>query len=161
MKRDFDKSFAVTDTIITIKNFFSRTLVVLTVILVVLTVIVMLGSCKKDYSSGATTYPAIERKIRFQLYTNQDFSGNNSVINFSLFIRNANKTIFDSSLATMQIKDIPDALHKLVIEKTVPGNDNSDLAAGFNYEIQNVGNSWFIDTSKAGNTLKIIDYAFQ
>ena len=61
----------------------------------------------------------------------------------------------------MQIKDIPDAAHKLVIEKTVPGNDNTDLAVGFHYEIQNVGHSGYIDTSKAGNALKVIDYAFQ
>jgi len=62
-------------------------------------------------------------------------------------------------LASMRIEDIPDALNKLVIEKTV--NDNSDLAAGFHYEIQDVGSSSFIDTSKAGNPFKIIDYSFQ
>jgi hypothetical protein len=115
-------------------------------------------SCRK-YSSGNVTYPAAQRTIRFQLYTNQEFSGNTSVINFSIFIRNANRTLFDSSLASMRIQDIPDALHKLVIEKTV--NDNADLAAGFNYEIQDVGRSWYIDTSKAANPFKIIDYSFQ
>jgi hypothetical protein len=61
----------------------------------------------------------------------------------------------------MQLKDIPDVAHKLVIEKTAPGNDDSDLAAGFHYEIQNVGHSGYIDTSKAGNNFKVIDYAFQ
>ena len=61
----------------------------------------------------------------------------------------------------MQIKDIPDAAHKLVFEKTVTGNYNEDLAAGFRYEIHDVGNSQYIDTSKAGNTFKIIDFAFQ
>jgi len=126
-----------------------------------LTVVVILGSCKKNYSSADVMYPGNDRKIRFQLYTSQDFSGNTSVISFSLFIRNANRILLDSALAPMQIKDIPDAAHKLVIEKTVTGNDNSDLAAGFRYEIQNVGNSSYIDTSKAGNTFKIIDYAFQ
>jgi hypothetical protein len=130
-------------------------------ILAMLTVVVILGSCKKNYSSAVTMYPGNDRKIRFQLYTNQDFSGNTSVINFSLFIRNVNRTIFDSSLASMQIKDIPDAAHKLVIEKSVPGNDNSDLAAGFRYDIHDVGNSSYVDTSKAGNTFKIIDFAFQ
>ena len=117
-------------------------------------------SCRK-YSSGNITYPAPAepRTIRFQLYTNQNFSDNSSVINFSLFIRDANRTLFDSSLASMRIQDIPDALHKLVIEKTV--NDNSDLAAGFRYEIHDVGTSSYIDTSKTGNPFKIIDYAFQ
>ena len=61
----------------------------------------------------------------------------------------------------MQIKDIPGAAHKLVIEKTVPGNNNADLAAGFRYEIENVGQSGYTDTSRAGNMFKVIDYAFQ
>jgi len=43
----------------------------------------------------------------------------------------------------------------------VSGSGNSDLAAGFHYEIQNVGHSGYTDTSKAGNGLKVIDYAFQ
>jgi hypothetical protein len=115
-------------------------------------------SCRKDYTTSGVTYPQ-KRTIRFQLYTNQDFSTNTSVINFSIFIENASKTLFDSSLGSMQIKDIPDNAHKIIIEKTV--DDNSDLAAGFRYEIQNVGISWHIDTSKAGNSLKVIDYAFQ
>lgn len=121
-------------------------------------VVVAILSCKK-YDSSSTPYPASERKFRFQLYTNQDFSDETSIINFSIFIRTANRTLFDSALAPMQIKDLPDAAHKLVIEKTV--NDNADLAAGFRYEIQNVGISGYTDTSKAGNPFKIVDYAFQ
>lgn len=127
--------------------------------LAALVVFVVLVSCKK-YASTGPMYP-VERKIRFQLYTRQDFSANSSLIHFSVFIKTVNNTIFDSTLAPMEIKDIPDSTHKLVIEKTVLGNGNLDLAAGFRYEIDNVGASWFIDTSKAGNTLKIIDYAFQ
>jgi len=119
-----------------------------------------LASCSKTNPSTDGD-PGIERKFRFQLYTNEDFSNETSVIKFSIFIRNARTTFFDSSFAPMQIKDIPDAAHKIVIEKTVFGTGNSDLAAGFNYEIQNVGNSWYIDTSRAGNVLKVIDYAFQ
>jgi len=119
-----------------------------------------LASCSKTNPSTDGD-PGIERKFRFQLYTNEDFSNETSVIKFSIFIRNARTTFFDSSFASMQIKDIPDAAHKIVIEKTVFGTGNSDLAAGFNYEIQNVGNSWYIDTSRAGNVLKVIDYAFQ
>jgi hypothetical protein len=126
---------------------------------IVLIVVVTGGSCKKD--TVGNPYPFTDRKIRFQLYTNQDFSGNTSVIHFSIFIRTASGNLFDSSFAQMQIKDIPDSTHKIVIEKTVTGNYNNDLAAGFNYEIQNVGSSWFIDTSKAGNTFKVIDFAFQ
>ena len=120
----------------------------------------ILGSCKKT-DTPTDVDPGIERTIRFQLYTDKDFSGETSNIKFSIFIRNAHTTLFDSSLAPMQIKDIPDAGHKIVIEKTVSGNGNTDLSAGFNYEIENVGLSWYIDTSKAGNAFKLIDYAFQ
>ncbi len=102
-----------------------------------------------------------KERYRFQLYTNQDFSNDNAVIHFSIFIKNGSTVLLDSALATMQIKDIPDAAHKIVIEKSVTGYDNADLSAGFQYEIENVGFSWFTDTSKAGNSLKIIDYAFQ
>lgn len=130
-------------------------------ILAMLTVVLVAMSCKKNYSSAGTLYASSERKFRFQLYTNQDFSTNTSVINFSLFIRKTNGTIFDSSLASMQIKDIPDEAHKLVFEKTVTVNNNLDLAAGFRYEIHDVGISWYLDTSKAANPLKIVNYAFQ
>jgi hypothetical protein len=123
--------------------------------------ILLATSCSKPYSSSNGNYPPGSRTIRFQLYTNQDFSNNNSVIHFSIFIKNGSTKILDSSLATLLIKDIPDSAHKIVIEKTVTGYNNADLSAGFQYEIENVGFSWFIDTSKAGNTFKVIDYAFQ
>ncbi|HYV53573.1 MAG TPA: hypothetical protein VE933_03195 [Chitinophagaceae bacterium] len=128
---------------------------------IVVLLIVTMESCKKTYPSSDGENPGTGRKVLFQLYTDKDFSAETSVIKFSIFIRNARTTFFDSSFASMQIKDIPDAAHKIVIEKTVFGTGNSDLAAGFNYEIQNVGNSWYIDTSRAGNVLKVIDYAFQ
>jgi len=128
---------------------------------VVVLLIVTMESCKKTYPSSDGENPGTGRKVLFQLYTDKDFSAETSIIKFSIFIRNARTTFFDSSFAPMQIKDIPDAAHKIVIEKTVFGTGNADLAAGFNYEIQNVGNSWYIDTSRAGNVLKVIDYAFQ
>ena len=128
---------------------------------IVVLLIVTMESCKKTYPSSDGENHGTGRKVLFQLYTDKDFSAETSVIKFSIFIRNARTTFFDSSFASMQIKDIPDAAHKIVIEKTVFGTGNSDLAAGFNYEIQNVGNSWYIDTSRAGNVLKVIDYAFQ
>src|SRR6476620_3133790 len=118
-------------------------------------------SCKKTHPSTGGESLSSARKIRFQLYTDKDFSNETSVIKFSIFIRNAHTTLFDSSLAPMQIKDIPDVAHKIVIEKTVSGNGNTDLSAGFHYEIENVGHSGYIDTSKAGNAFKVIDYAFQ
>lgn len=120
----------------------------------------ILGSCKKNPPANDRG-PDMERTVRFQLYTNQDFSGESTVIKFSVFIRDAHTTLFDSSLAAMQIKDIPDAAHKLTIEKTVVTNVNADLSAGFHYEIESVGHSGYADTIKAGNVSKVIDYAFQ
>jgi len=122
--------------------------------------LILLESCKKTHPASDGAAPSVERTIRFQLYTNEDFSGETSVITFSIFIRNAHTTLFDSSFAAMEIKDIPGPGQKLVIEKTVSGDGNADLAAGFHYEIQNVGHSGYIDTSKAGNAFKVIDYAF-
>jgi len=123
--------------------------------------IIVPESCKKTSPSNDGVDPGIERNIRFQLYTDKDFSSETSIIKFSVFIRDAHTTLFDSSLAPMQLKDIPRVANKIIIEKTVSGYGNKDLAAGFHYEIENVGHSGFVDTSKAGNVLKVIDYAFQ
>ena len=130
-------------------------------LIVVVLLFVVPESCKKTYPSTDGGDPSLDRTVRFQLYTDKDFSDETSVIKFSIFIRNSRKTLFDSSFAPMQIKDLPDAAHKIVIEKTVSGNGNVDLAAGFNYEIENVGHSWYIDTSKAGHAFKVVNYAFQ
>lgn len=130
-----------------------------TILLILFVTAIAVSSCKKD--SNNQPAPQVTRKIQFKLYTNKDFSTNSEIITFQVVIRNSSKTLWDSTFSPMQIKDIPDSTHKLVIEKIVPGNDNSDLAAGFVYTIQNVGESWYIDTSKAGNTFKVIDYAFQ
>ena len=66
---------------------------------IVALLIMTVESCKKTYPSTDGEDPGNERKIRFQLYTDKDFSGETSVIKFSIFIRNARTTLFDSSLA--------------------------------------------------------------
>ena len=132
----------------------------LRLVLASLVIVLILVSCKK-YSTGNPTYGVTGRKVRFRLYTNDDFSTNTSVIKFSLVIRDGNINLFDSSVAPMEIRNIPHLDHELVIEKTVQANVNSTLTAGFLYDIENVGNSWFLDTMKAGSTFKVIDYAFR
>jgi len=136
----------------------------------VLTLCIAVASCKKDGPGENPTPPGSVRTVRFLLYTDQDFSSDNAVIHFSVFIKKGsvyvfdptgNNFLFDSAYAPMQIKDIPDAAHKLVVEKKVVGYDDADLTAGFVYEIENVGTSWHIDTSRAGNLLKVIDYNFR
>jgi hypothetical protein len=127
-------------------------------------------SCKKDALRKRPAPADSGRTVRFLLYTDQDFSGNSSVIHFYLFIKRGSvyvgdtvrsHILFDSSFSAMQIKNIPDYSHKIIVEKKVVGYDDEELTAGFIYEIENVGNSWYVDTSKAGNPLKVIDFNFR
>ena len=115
-------------------------------------------SCKKDQPNAKANPP---RKVRYELYTNEDFSGDQKNILFSIFIRSGQKTIFDSPLAAMKIKDIPDSNHKIIIEKLAPDNDTATLVVGFNYQIENVGFSWFLDTFPAGDSVKVLRYPFR
>jgi hypothetical protein len=118
----------------------------------------ILASCKKDTSYVDHRPP---RTVRFVLFTEKDFANDEHNITFSLVIRTHSKVLFDSSLATMKIKDIPKIGNQLVFDKTVPNDDHTDLAAGFDYTIENVGSSWFIDTLKASALSKTITYSFQ
>jgi len=129
-----------------------------TFIILVFTGMLATSSCKKD-RYPAKPIPA--RTIQFTLYTEKDFSDDNHNITFSVFIRTHTRTLFDSTLSVMKIKDIPGTANKIVIEKKVPNDDGSDLAVGFNYTIENVGISWHTDTCQAGNTFKIVNFAFQ
>lgn len=115
-------------------------------------------SCKKDQPDAKTNPP---RKVRYELYTNEDFSTDQKNILFSIFIRNGQKTIFDSPLAVMKIKDIPDSNHRIIIEKLAPDNGTSTLVVGFNYQIENVGFSWYIDTFPVTDTFKVLRYSFR
>jgi len=115
-------------------------------------------SCKKDKPDVKTNPP---RKVRYELFTNEDFSTDQKNILFSVFMRKGQKTIFDSPLSAMKIKDIPDSIHRIIIEKLAPDNDTATLIVGFNYQIENVGNSWFLDTFSSGNTFKLLRYPFR
>ena len=115
-------------------------------------------SCKKDQQSVKTNSP---RKVRYERYTSEDFSADQKNILFSIFIRNGQKTIFDSPLSMMKIKDIPDSNHRIIIEKLAPVNGNSTLVVGFNYQIENVGSSWYLDTFPATDTFKVLRYSFR
>ena len=118
-------------------------------------ILVSLLSCRKSSQAPPDT-----RKVKFQLYTTDDFSSSGERIDFTVIINGNNTRLWDSALAPMSIKDIPGPGNKLVIEKAVPGNYSGDLVVGFLYTIENVGNSWHLDSSKAGNILKTVDYNF-
>jgi hypothetical protein len=119
-------------------------------------------SCKKQTTDPVPNIPGVLRKVQFILYTDKDFSSDNDSIIFKLSIqKSTNQILWDSVLKPMKIKDIPNLAHKLVIVKSVPGNDTSLLKVGFYYSIENVGNSWHVDMFNAGETFKIVDFNFQ
>jgi len=122
-----------------------------------LVTILILQSCKKNQTGQS----APTRKIQYVLYTNEDFLDNSGIIHFTLLMKDNGRVLWDSLLAPMQIKDIPDASHKIVVEKPVPDNNNSDLVVGFLYEIENVGYSWSLDTCRANESFKIVEFPFQ
>ena len=65
------------------------------------------------------------------------------------------------SAPTMKIEEIPDSLHKIVVEKFVPGNDTATLVVGFEYYIENVGYSWYLEEFPAKDTFKLLRYSFK
>lgn len=113
-------------------------------------------SCTKE-----TVSPAFPRGIEFQLYTNENFSAETNTIRFSVFIKSGNKTILDSALAPMLIKDIPAATNKIIIHKRIPASITGELSAGFNYTIDNVGNSWYKEQVLQTDESKVISFSFR
>jgi len=126
-----------------------------------MTAMQIVPSCTKPkYDMPVNTLT--DRKIRFQLYTDHDFSNDNGTIYFTLFIEKPiNTGLCDSILPPMKLKDIPGSTHKLVIEKTVPNNQQGLLRVGIRYTIEDVGYSDYLDSSNAGDTLKIVDFNFK
>ena len=119
-------------------------------------------SCKKQITYNASSSSKNLRKVQFVLYTDKDFSSDNHTIIFKLTIQKPpGQILWDSTLAPMKIKDIPNVAHKLIVEKTVPGNDPSLLKVGFYYSIKHVGNSWYFNAFNAGETFKVVDFNFQ
>jgi hypothetical protein len=129
--------------------------------LLVLATVFLIVSCKKERLKPVA---ASAKTIKFVLYTNKDFSTDDDTIRFSLTIRNnagtiKSRTIFDSTLAVMKIKDIPGPSNKLVFSKTVP-DDGSILEAGFIYSTKfGIGSDF--DTVSTSEKLKVIEYPFQ
>jgi len=131
-------------------------------VLSIFTTVCFVMSCKKESHSQPMHPPT--KTIRFVLYTNEDFSNDNDTISFTVTIRTNSgtinsRTIFDSTLATRRIKDIPGPLNKLVFEKTVPDN-GSVLAAGFIYTTR-FGIGSHFDTVGTNVKFKDFEYAFQ
>jgi len=119
--------------------------------------VLLTAACSKD-----PVVTPMSRDINYVLFTKKDFSNNNDTIRFRLLMRSGNQVLLDSPLAPMTISQIPDSLHRMSFLKHVPSaNRNDDLVVGFLYQIDNVGNSWFLDSSKANNPVKTVIYSFQ
>ena len=125
--------------------------------------ILFFSSCRKETVTvkPPEVDPGTVRQVKLSLYTNKNFSNEDGTIQFTATIRNANKTLWDSIMPPMKIKDIPAFANKLVIDKTVPGNDSSQLNVGFIYYITNVGVSWYLESFDAGQAFKTVEYNFQ
>ena len=125
--------------------------------------IILFGtSCKKQITDEGLEKRINLRKIEFVLYTDKDFSNDNHTIIFKVSIKKStNQVLWDSTLASMKIKDIPGPAHKLIVNKLVPGNDPSLLKVGFYYTIKDVGNSWYLSAFNIGETFKVVDFIFQ
>ena len=126
----------------------------------VFTVIISVFSCSKE--NNHTPDSPQKRNVQFVLYTDTTFPNENSLITFTLSIANAsNKTLWDSMFLPMQLKDIPDLPHRIMVTKTVPDNDTSLLKVGFYYTIENVGYSWKLDTFSNRAVFKSIEFNFR
>ena len=128
-------------------------------VLAVAVTVLGMSSCKKNYDRPGNNYPP--RNVQFELYTDQDFSEDAHNITFNLHIENGDQVIFDSALAPMEIQDIPDELHKIVIQKSVPQNDPSRLKVGFVYHIENVGMSWHFEEFPSSDSFKVVRFDFR
>ncbi|HEV9037430.1 MAG TPA: hypothetical protein VGQ51_12435 [Puia sp.] len=120
--------------------------------------VLLTAACKKDpYKMAAP------RAINYILYTEKDFSNDHDTIRFEILMRSGSKVLLDSPLAPMTIAQIPDSFHRIMFQKFVPSaNQNDDLVVGFLYQIDNVGMSWFLDSSKAsGPSVKTVTYSFE
>ena len=135
---------------------------ILTIAVLCVFTILIGTSCKKQVCGNLPGNTKVPRTIRFVLYTNKDLSDDQRNISFKLFIENSAHTIlWDSLLAPMKVKDIPNPENKLVVEKVVPNDDNSLLKVGFAYTIDNAEHSRHFDSGEPGKALKIVDFNFQ
>jgi hypothetical protein len=121
-----------------------------------LPVLLLAAACHKEAA------PPPPRSVTYVLYTEKDFSNNLDTIRFEILMKSGSQILLDSPLAPMTIAQVPGIANKISISKNVPeANRNDDLVVGFLYQIDNVGYSWFLDSSKAGNETKTVTYKFE
>ena len=123
---------------------------------VALAMLFLASACHKNST------PPAPRTVNYVLYTEKDFSGNHDTIRFEIIMKSGNQTLLDSPFALMTVAQIPGLANKIDVQTTVPeAYRNADLVVGFLYGIDNVGNSWWLDSAEAGNLHKIVTYNFR
>lgn len=129
----------------------------------ILSICIVLGvSCGKQSYDPPKNYIDVLKRVQFELYTDKDQSGDNSIIVFTVFIKRiSSEILWDSTFSPMRVKDIPNLLHKIIVEKSLLVKDTSLLKAGFLYSIENTAHSGHADSLKIGETFKIVDFNFQ
>jgi len=118
-----------------------------------------LWSCKKHTEKPPHNIPPV-RTVKYVVYTSRDYSNNNSLVTIKLRMLAGNTFLWDSVLAPMQLKNIPGPDNKLIVEKKVPGNNNTELSTGFYFSIENVGDSWYYEKFNAGESWKTVSLDF-
>ncbi len=131
----------------------------LNTVIVVALLAAVLPSCKKNTDKPPHGTPT-ERTVRYALFTSKDYTNNNTLVTVKLRMVAGNTPIWDSVLAPIALKNLPTASNKLVIEKKVPGNNNTTLSTGFYYTLENVGESWYYEPFTAGESLKTVSLNF-
>ncbi len=142
------------------KSVFSR----LTAFLVMVVSVIACQKQADSYTTDNNTVTQVKpsRQVDFVLYTDQDFSTDNHTIVFNPYIKDStNQIIWDSTFPAMKVKDIPKMANQILISKTITGYSNASLKVGFNYSLENVGYSWYIDFSKPGEAMKTVTFNFK
>lgn len=122
-------------------------------------ILLTIWSCNKEQPTPGTK--KVERTIQYILYTNEDFSDDEHNITFSVFARDDERTLLDSAITIMKVKEIPSVENKIIIEKKLFTDASTVLVAGFVYEIEHVGVSWYLDSIPADDYSKTIEFAFK
>ncbi|GHM99290.1 hypothetical protein WSM22_07800 [Cytophagales bacterium WSM2-2] len=99
------------------------------------------------------------RVIKFELYTDQDFSNDLKNIIFEPSVSAGSVVLWDSTFAPMPIKNVPKADHMISFKVTT--SNNADLRIGFRYTIPGVGNSWYYEQMLSGEKMKTVSFVFK
>ncbi|MBS1558541.1 MAG: hypothetical protein JST69_07405 [Bacteroidetes bacterium] len=103
--------------------------------------------------------PVSLRQIKFEFFTDQDFSNETGNIIIEPSISAGNVILWDSVFAPMAIKDIPKIDRMISFEKIM--RNNANLKVGFKYAIENVGMSWHYEQMLSTEKTKTVSFNFK